>query len=257
MEQIRKHPVTLLPQKIQYSEGLVISKVDFEKAVSEQDWGWISIWNETQKYTHRVNLTGEIKSDGQISGEALINSIDYARIADVREYNASKENFMEDHFTKAYSGIKLIDFKTGNLERDSMPLEQTVKFTMPFNASGDYQYFTLNLFSGLKNNLFLSDTRATDIFFAYNQSYSISGSFGIPEGYAFDELPKNMKMILPDTSIILSRLLQVSNNRLQFRITLDINKPYYTVEEYPILQEFYKKMYMTLNEQIVIKKARP
>ena len=64
-------------------------------------------------------------------------------------------------------------------------------------------------------------------------------------------------MILPDTSIILSRLLQVSNNRLQFRITLDINKPYYTVEEYPILQEFYKKMYMTLNEQIVIKKARP
>jgi hypothetical protein len=138
-----------------------------------------------------------------------------------------------------------------------MPLEQTVKFTMPLNASGDYQYFTLNLFSGLKNNLFLSDTRATDILFAYNQSYSISGSFGIPEGYAFDELPQNMKMILPDTSIVMSRLLQVSNNRLQFRITLDINKPYYTVEEYPTLQEFYKKMYMTLNEQIVIKKARP
>jgi hypothetical protein len=250
-------PSHLIPKQIMYSEGLVISKVDFEKSVTEQDWGWITIWNEKQKYTHRVNLFGEVKTEGLISGEALINSIDYARLADVRDYTASKENFVADHFTKSYSGLKLIDFKTGNLERDSMPLEQTLKFEMPLNTSGDYQYFTLNLFSGLHNNIFLSDSRSTDILFAYNQSYSIAGSFGIPQGYEFDELPKNIKMILPDTSIVMSRLVQVNNNRLQFRINLDINKPLYTVEEYPMLQEFYKKMYMTLNEQIVIKKAKP
>jgi hypothetical protein len=250
-------PSHLIPKQIMYSEGLVISKVDFEKSVTEQDWGWVNIWNEKQKYTHRVNLSGDVKADGQITGEAYINSIDYARIADISDYTASKENFVADHYTKPYSGIKLIDFKTGNLEKDSMPLEQSVKFSMPLNASGEYQYFTLNLFSGLDNNTFLSDSRSTDILFAYNQSYSISGSFGIPEGYEFEELPKNMKMIMPDTSIILSRLLQVNNNRLQFRINLDINKPLYTVEEYPMLQEFYKKMFMTLNEQIVIKKARP
>ncbi len=253
----QRTPSHLIPQNIMYSEGLVISKVDFEKNFSEQDWGWISIWNEKQKYTHRVNLAGEIKADGQITGEALINSIDYARLADINDYTASKENFVADHFTKSYSGLKLIDFKTANLDKDSMPLEQTVKFEMPLNSSGEYQYFKLNLFSGLGNNIFLSDSRSTDILFSYNQSYSISGSFGIPEGYEFDELPKNIKMILPDTSIIMSRLLQVVNNRLQFRINLDINKPLYTVEEYPMLQEFYKKMYMTLNEQIVIKKARP
>jgi hypothetical protein len=253
----KQTPSHLIPKKILYTEGLVISKVDFEKSFSEQDWGWITIWNNKQKYTHRVNLAGEVKADGQITGEAFINSIDYARIADVSDYTASKENFVADHFTKLYSGLKLIDFKTGNMEKDSMPMEQTVKFSMPLNSSGDYQYFTLNLFSGLHENIFLSDSRSTDILFAYNQSYSISGSFGLPEGYEFEELPKNMKMILPDTSIILSRLIQVDNNRLQFRINVDINKPFYTIKEYPVLQEFYKKMYMTLNEQIVIKKARP
>jgi hypothetical protein len=85
----------------------------------------------------------------------------------------------------------------------------------------------------------------------------VAGSFKIPEGFAFEELPKNLKLIMPDTSIIMSRLLQVENDRLQFRISLEFNTPVITVQDYPIFREFYKKMYATLNEQIVIKKAKP
>lgn len=250
-------PSHIIPQRIHYSEGLVISKVDFEKSFNQQDWGWVTIWDPVHRYTHRVNLSGEIKPDGQVSGEALINSMDYARLSDIRDYKEGKEKFVEEHYTKTYQGMNLLDFKAGNLEKDSLPMEQSLKFSMPLNASGEYQYFTLNMFTGLDKNIFLSDERASDIFFGYNQLYTVAGSFKIPEGYAFEELPKNLKLIMPDTSIIMSRLLQVENDRIQFRITLEFNTPVITVQDYPMFREFYKKMYATLNEQIVIKKAKP
>jgi len=63
-------------------------------------------------------------------------------------------------------------------------------------------------------------------------------------------------MIVPDSSITLQRLLQVENNDINFRITLDFSKSVYAADTYAAFQEFYKKLFNTLNEQIVIKKKK-
>jgi hypothetical protein len=241
-----------------YTEGLVISKIDLEKGMSQQDWGWITVWDEAHRYSHRVNIMGSVGNDGLVSGEALVNSIDYARTNSMKEYKQGSEKFVESHFVKTHQGIKLEAFKAENLDRDSLPLQQSFKFSMPVGGSGDYQYFTLNMFSGMDKNPFIADERRSDVFFGVNQSYSITGLFSIPEGFSFEELPKNMRMIMPDTSIVFSRLMQaVDNNKLQFRISMEFNRPIFTTAEYPDFREFYKKMFMMLNEQIVVKKARP
>jgi len=90
------------------------------------------------------------------------------------------------------------------------------------------------------------------------QNHSVIGNFTIPDGYQFEELPKNIKMIMPDTSIVITRIAQAGDGRLMLRITLDFKKPFYTTEEYEGFREFYKKLYDILNEQFVIrKKANP
>jgi hypothetical protein len=61
-------------------------------------------------------------------------------------------------------------------------------------------------------------------------------------------------MIMPDSSIVLQRLIQPGDNSIDFRISVDFLTPYYTAESYPLLHEFYKKLFSSLNEQIVIKK---
>ena len=61
-------------------------------------------------------------------------------------------------------------------------------------------------------------------------------------------------MIMPDTSIILQCLIQPGQGAIDFRITLDFTRSYYTAGSYPIFHEFYKRLFNTLNEQIVIKK---
>lgn len=59
---------------------------------------------------------------------------------------------------------------------------------------------------------------------------------------------------MPDTSIIFSRMMGVTDNSISVRIQLEIKKPFYSIDEYPYFQEFYKKLFEMLNEQIVYKK---
>jgi hypothetical protein len=110
------------------------------------------------------------------------------------------------------------------------------------------------MFSGMGANPFIADQRVADVFFGTNQVYQIVSSVKIPDGYTFDELPKNTKMTLEDNSLSITRMLLAQGNMLSARITLEFKRPYYTPQEYADLKEFYKKMYSLLDEQIVIKK---
>ena len=250
-------PAHLVPASIQYSEGLVISKISAEKSLSEQDWGWVTIWDDTHRFMHQVNIAGSIAPDGVIKGEAFVNSTDYAKVSSLRDMRDGQEQFVQSHFGRFPQGMKIDGFKAVNMDRDSLPLEQAFSFTMPVSASGEYQYFSLNLFSGLDRNEFIAEDRKSDVFFGTNQRYTINGFFSIPSGYQFEELPRNTRLIMPDTSIVFSRLMQAADNKLQFRISVEYNRPVFTIDEYPEFREFYRKMYAMLNEQIVIKKVQP
>ena len=75
-------------------------------------------------------------------------------------------------------------------------------------------------------------------------------------GYEPEALPKNIKMIMPDTSIIISRISQFANNTISTKVQLEFKKSIFSAEEYPELQEFYKQLYGLLNEQYVIRKKQ-
>jgi hypothetical protein len=217
----------------------------------------VTIWDDSHRYVQQVNIAGAVAADGMIKGEAFVNSSDYAKIPRLRDLRENQEQFVQNHYARFPQGIKIDGFKSANAEKDSLPLEQVFAFSVPASASGDYQYFSLNLFSGLDKNEFIAEERMSDVFFGTNQRYIISGFFAIPAGYQFEELPKNTRMIMPDTSIVFSRMMQAADNKIQFRITVEYNRPIFTIDEYPGFREFYRKMYAMLNEQIVIKKAQP
>lgn len=248
----KETPVNLIPPDVVATEGLVISKIEtFE-------WGWESLWKNNLQYKNMVLLQGEVSKDGKLSGEASVNSYDYARLERIPMARKGKKEFTERYFTSTNPGINIDSIALENLDVDSLPLVQRVYFNQQLNASGDYQYFSVNLFSGLEKNPFVADQRISDVFFGNTQQHILISNIAIPEGYEFDELPKNVKMIMPDTSIVVTRMSQANNERLSMRITLDFKKPFYSTEEYGGFKEFYKKLFDLLNEQFVIrKKAKP
>ena len=108
----------------------------------------------------------------------------------------------------------------------------------------------------MESNPFVADNRFSDVFFGCNQSQTIVGTYKLPDGFEFDQLPQNLKMIMPDTSISVSRISQVQDGVLQTRIQLEFKKAIYPAAQYPDLQEFYKSMFDILNEQFVIRKKK-
>jgi hypothetical protein len=240
------NPAYLIPYDVVNNDAFVVDK---------ERGGWITLSNEKDMWKNIVSLFAEITPGAEMQGNATVISSEYSKNPRVKKWEEDKTDF-KDYFTKDYTGMKIKNLEVTGENTDTLPLEQKFDFSLPVNSSGDYEYFTLNLFDGLEKNPFIADERRTDIDFNYKQSYMVIGKIFIPDGYQFDDLPKNVKLIMPDTSIVLKRLIQKADNSIDFRITLDFTKPYYAANTYPLLQEFYKKLFATLNEQIVIKKKQ-
>jgi hypothetical protein len=165
-----------------------------------------------------------------------------------------KDKYIEQYFTSKMQGLSIDSFRIENEDQDTLPLLHKINFTQPVTSSGDYLYFSLNMFSGLEKNPFIADSRFSDVFFGTNQQYSIIGTFIIPDGYSFETLPKNIRMIMPDTSISISRQLATRENTVSVRINLDFKRPFYSIDEYPDFKEFYKQLFALLSEQVVFRK---
>ena len=241
-------PVHLIPDDVLMTQGLVIEKID------TYEWGWKTLWKDDATAKSIVRITGKIDEAGKMEGEASVWSYDYARLARIGTVKSGKDKYIAKYIAEPNGALQVADVSFGNLESDSLPLVQNIKFSESLNSAGDYRYFSVNLLTGLEKNPFLADDRSADVFFGNNQHYEIYGTFHLPEGYQFDELPKNMKMIMPDTSISIQRISQVHENMLQTRILIDFKKPVFGAAEYPDLQEFYNRLFEILNEQFVVRK---
>jgi len=241
-------PSALIPEEVMFSEGLVIEKLD------TYEWGWTELWDDKRLNRNVTILRATISEEGKISGEAAIYSYDYSRLNRLPALKKDKEKYIEQYFTSKMLGITIDSFHIENEDQDSLPLLHKIKFKQHVTASGDYQYFSLNMFTGLEKNPFIADSRFSDVFFGTNQQYSIVGTFVIPNGYSFETLPKSIRMIMPDTSIAITRQVASNENTLSVRINLDFKRPFYSIEEYPDFKEFYKQLFALLNEQIVFRK---
>jgi hypothetical protein len=252
----KRTPANLIPPSVVLSEGLIINNFD-NATLSESDWGWKMLWNENKLYYKLVNISGILGADGKIKGSAFIINKDYARTEFLGKYNTDS-NSVAGAYKAMHSNISLNDIKSRNDEVDSLPFEQTMAFEIPAEENGDYRIININLFTGLQNNPFLAEDRSSDIFFGYNQKFLIRGGYTIPADYVVEELPKNVRMVTPDKSVDLTRIMQKANNVVTYSITLDFKKPFYLIEEYKDFAEFYKQLNTVLNEPIVVKKnAKP
>jgi hypothetical protein len=243
-------PVHLIPSEVLMTQGLVIDKI------KTMGWGWKNLWKENLFARNNLLISADIDASGKMTGEVQVSSYDYARPERMAAAKKGKDKYIERFVTLSNPGLAVSDVSFENLDSDSLPLVQKVKFVQPLNSAGEYQYFSTNILTGIEQNPFIADNRFSDIFFGSKKSFHITGNFRIPEGYEFEALPKNLKMIMPDTSIVMTRMAQISGNTLMTRIELVIKKPMYTPDEYSAIQEFYLRMFEVLNEQFVIRKKK-
>jgi len=224
--------------------------------VNKKSGGLIEINDEKFEYRDYVNVTGVVTPDGKIKGEVFLSSMDYSRIERLDAYKNRNSQYMKS-FAGSAGTIIIDSFKTFNEDVDTLPLLHKFKFDCGLNATGNYTMIPTSFFSELNENPFLSNVRFSNINFGYRQSINLNYYLTLPEGINVDNLPKLVKLVNADRSIMFSRTVVYDEKKrgLVSRITVTLNKSQYDAVEYPALQEFYKKMFDFLEEQIVIKKS--
>ena len=167
------NPAWLIPYDVINSDAFI---VDNEKG------GWIFLEDDKDIFQNTVLIYSEVSPEGLMTGEATVISSGYSKNPRVKKWKEDKTSF-NDYFSKSFTGMKIENVDIHNEDIDSMPLEQKVKFSFPLSSSGEYQYFSVNLFQGLENNPFIAEERYTDIDYGYNQSFKVVGKVYIPDGY--------------------------------------------------------------------------
>lgn len=241
-------PTDLIPLDVMATEGLLIAKPE------SYEWGWKTLWDESSAFSRTITLNAEADTNGNVKGVAKLVASGYERCRVLPEGKKSIPG-IKSSFNNL-KGVQVDSIITEAAETDSLPLTENIYFTSTGNSSGGYKYFTVNLFTGLEKNPFLAEERATDIFYSANQRYEINGFVFIPDGYIMEELPKSLRMLMPDTGIVFTRQSSFASGILNIRYQLEFRKPFFAKEEYPEFREFYKKLYGLLNEQFVFRKEK-
>jgi hypothetical protein len=223
--------------------------------VNKKKGGIITLTETEKKDRNYVNIQARIDDNGAMTGKAFIQSNDYARLTRMRAWQRDKDRFKENYYTSYEAGLKVDSLQIQNVDNDSMALEQQFNFSTPSIASGDYKLVNLNLFTSITKNPFISDIRFTNIDFGCLQSHTVLEYIDLPASLKIETLPKNLRMIMPDTSITFMRYMEVKDNVLRVKYEINFTRPVFTADEYEYVKEFYKKMASIMNEQIVFKKG--
>ncbi len=236
------NPFDLVPYDVLYTNALLVDKKD----------GGLIFLESDRKYKSNIFLSGIIDTNGELTGQATIKSTDYAR--NIRMSSYKKDKLKEAFEDNSGINIKVDSLEVINVKDEMLPLEQKFNFSGKLQASSEYLFLPYSLFTGITKNPFIEENRVMAIDFGFPKSYVVSGTYFLPDNYIANALPKNTKMIMPDTSIALTRMMQLDGNILSFRFTLDIKVSGYEAESYPYIKEFFKKMYAILDERIVLQK---
>ncbi len=237
-----------IPFELLNSAGLCLDK--------KKDSCYMVFMHNENPVVKRISIEAAINTDATVSGKAELICNSYEKAGFVELHKTLDEKKYIAYLTNNDNNLKVTSLKFENAEVDSLPLAQTVEFTLGLSATDDnYIYFSPNLFTSLNRNPFLNENRSSDIDFGFKNRLSISGRYKIPDGYKTYILPKNTTIVTPNKSIVFRRIVVEESGYITVYYNINFTQSVYQKEDYAILYAFYKKMYEMLNEQIVLKKS--
>jgi hypothetical protein len=139
------------------------------------------------------------------------------------------------------------------LDSDSLPIKHEFNLHFGLNKSGGYYLLPYNLFTDLVKNPFISDNRFSTINFGTLYTCILRANYMMPANLQLESIPKNIKLVTPDNSMIAYREVKTSDNIIEVNVRVEINKSEYDADVYDMVKSFYGKLVEALNEPILLK----
>jgi hypothetical protein len=236
-------PSHLIPFDLLNTKGYIVDR---------KNGRFVTITDSRARNLNTLSIVGTLDKSGKVQAVASLNNYDYSKINKQSEYAAGKTKYQEN-FIKSYVGFVLDSFQVAGVESDSLPLAHNVGFHFGLNKLGEYYLLPFNLFTGFTNNPFIAENRFSSINFGTEYLLVINEKYSLPENFQPESLPKNIKLVTPDKSMVAYREIKSVENTITIGFRIEINKAEYDAEEYDMIKGFYKQLFDALNEPILLK----
>ena len=238
-------PCSTIPSDILNTMGFVVGK-EFANL--------LPIEERENKYKNIVAIEASLQEDGKITGSVQIINRDYARISTIKNYKEAPKDFVENYLKKNLVNIQLDSFRIANIDDDSLGIIQNFNFKTSIQNSGEYDFATLNMFTGFTSNPFIAESRISDVNFGFRKSYTVNYVLSLPANRKINTPPQNILLQNEDKALSFSRqvIYNEQTNQLITRMKIDINKSLIKPDQYTDLKDFFKKLNNVLDEQLII-----
>ncbi|PWV56026.1 DUF3858 domain-containing protein [Chitinophaga sp. S165] len=146
------------------------------------------------------------------------------------------------------SGVEL-----ENLDDNEDVLKMKFDFEMKADDAG-MLYINPLFTEATRKNPFRSQERKYPVEMPCVMDETFTLNMTVPEGYVIEELPKSAVVKFNENEGIFQYLIQQSENTIQFRSRVKLNRAVFAPDEYNSLREFFDMIVKKQSEQIVLKK---
>jgi Domain of Unknown Function with PDB structure (DUF3857) len=202
----------------------------------------------TFKLNEEGTLTGSIVSSFQ--GYAAVNERTDAAKDDNSHATVKKA------LTKDFPDIKIENIAITNLNNLAEPFKRTVNCVIPSAATttGKLIYIKPTLKTGFDENPFKQANRAYPVEFSHPFRNNFSLNLTIPDGFVVEELPKSIRMKLPNNGGTFQYASSVNGNVVQLVMKIQIDQLRFEPDDYALVKAFFGQIATKSAEQIVLKK---
>lgn len=201
------------------------------------------------------NLMGSISVNSKFSGKMRKVINNHAAFSHrLNHLNKDKDSYIE-FLENSYGSIDIKDYQIENDKNHYSPITETIDFEIENSADiiNDKLFFSPMFFLKSSENPFKAEKREYPVDFTYPFESNYNIIITIPDGYAVESYPEQVKMALDELASF-SFLVNVSGNKIQLKVVKTQKTPIISSEYYESLKEYYQKMVDKQNEKIVLKK---
>ncbi len=241
-------PIGLLPERAINGRGLVINK-------ETQDWVDLTPQKKDKSTSILILKLGE---DGTLKGDWKKSTYDFGAL-DLREHYKtfnSQDEYLK-HLESDNIGLSIENYKIDNLDSIQQPVKEefSIIFKNRITKINNQLFFNPLLFERISENPFKAEDRVYPVDFVTPSEKTQLLSLELPEGYSIEQLPKNIKMVIPENGASFSMQSSVNENKVQVLFKLNINKPIFFQKDYRDLKSFFDELVKKQAEMLIIKKV--
>ena len=238
----------VLPLRCLNGQGRLISKTNTR---------WVEL-APLQKNIETAMAHLDLNADNTAKGDLSISHGGYNGINQRNKYvQQGKEKYLEEH-KKDNPNWQITKTDLEGLDDIKQPFTRKSELTISdfANVSGDRIYFNPMMYNNQKENPFKNPDRRFPVDFGTLIEESFVGIFKLPEGYIVEEIPKGIKLSLPQDGgrFIYSVSSSPETGTITISNKITLKKSMYFAEEYETLRAFYDQIVQKHAEQIVLKK---